>query len=60
MAWSLCEGRASFHVRFKKLVSEMLGEESEHETGALWVGDKLSPHKKLLGQSLSIGQLLFT
>lgn len=53
------EGRASLHVSSEELVCEVLSKESKHETGALWVRDKLFPEQELLRHHLHIGQLLF-
>lgn len=54
------EGRASLHVSFEELVCEVLSKEGKHETGALWVWDKLLPEQELLCQHLHIRQLLFS
>lgn len=54
------EGRASLHVSFKELVCEMLSKEGKHETGALWVRDKLPSEQELFHQNLHIRQFFFS
>lgn len=44
MTLSNSESRPSLHVRFEELVGEVLCEEGKHQTGALRVWYKLSPH----------------
>ena len=55
-----CEGWPFLHVGFEELVREVLGEEGEHEAGALWVGNEVPPQQQLLRQLLGVGQLLLT
>lgn len=50
-AWSF------FKVRLEELVSEMLGEESKHETGSLWIRDELSPQQHFLHHLLCIREI---
>ena len=57
MALSLGEGRPLLHVRFEELVCEVLGEEGEHQAGALGVWDEVLPDEQLLCQHLDIRQL---
>lgn len=54
MTFSYGESRSFLHIRFEELVGEMLCKECKHQAGTLRVGDKLSPHQKLLSQYLSI------
>lgn len=60
MVLGVSEGWASIHVSFEELVCEVLSKEGKHETGALWVRDKLPPEQEPLHHYLYIRQLFFT
>lgn len=51
------EGWSFFKVRLEELVSEMLGEESKHETGSLWIRDELFPQQHFLHHLLCIWEI---
>jgi len=48
------EGRPLLHVGFEELMCEVLGEEGEHEIGALRIRHKLPPCQQLLSQHLDV------
>lgn len=48
------ESWSFFKVRLKELVSEMLGEESKHKTGSLWIRNELFPQQHFLHHLLCI------
>lgn len=56
MALSFGEGWPFLKIRLEELVGEMLGEEGEHQIGALGIGDELSSQQNLLYNKLGIGK----
>lgn len=56
MCKSLSEAHAHAVVGLKELVGEVLGEEGEHEVGALRVGSERSPLQQPLHQQLRVRQ----